>query len=1753
MTQLSTNIQFQQSPIKEEMDRFAAENPDLMSGGTTIGVSPMKEEMDRFSRENPELRDVRPMVFGGESPMAGREAELGERPKQTQEYMDWLEKKWPSKFPGGQFVGSTLYETLTSWSGTARRFAGFAGVPGQAKQAQKYYEALQDMDRAYGIVSGAGPITRGAKAGTMSMADIMLGGGIAGKAAKSIGLGAQAVGRATTSGIMGTFAAKSYSDWFGDGKARGFSDADSHVMGAIGASIETIPSLAVGFATKRWGIEAGIAPLKQSIIDALSQNSAKGIQRALLVIKGGTKQFMHELPPEAFEEWTTSALGFAIHKYGLEDPELQGENWKKAFSEEIQITTVATVFALAGGTGFRTAFQDFVDNPSRTTRDKLKEFTPTLEKMGFKLDTEQGRRDAADAMAKYLPLIEEMSKKSGTLKKGVSERAASTAPLTKEDIEGAEIGAAKTEAQKRYGIEAETAEELVEKVNQIEQHLATAAERNNIPQDALREQAAIRQEVLQDVNDTMQQMVELLNVKNSAAIDEIIDSEEAFANASKKISTWAELAGRSPDAEQVLNDLKAWFLERRDAPTAPLSRENIDAAADGYVSFREATEEFDPEGAQTLYDRPQAAFRDRPEPLPGPAPQQVQTRPQGPQELQREAPADVLEASAGNVPQDELHRISRLKGIQNPELFWMASELMGVQPKLGSRMGVSRGMVKFGPTSGETQGRKVPAMFINPKTAANPLQLAYTLGHEIGHIVDWLPLGFIPRGNMGQKILKIHARMKDLHKDIAKMLQDMSREIKDELIELSEWWKPYEKEFAPASYVRERRSNAELFADAVSVMLNTPGELEARAPKFFHALTTAMDKHPEFKEAYLTLQEMVNGTPEELAAFRTEQIKDMFQAAKETWRWNYNEQRERREQLTESVGTYLWMTLNDRLNPARVRGRKLEAKGYRWKNGIKTEQLLDQFYMVKNISAAVTGKIQQDIVEPLLDAGVNLDAVGEYLFLRKVITIRGDKPSPRAFDPTTAAPQMDALRARLGDAAFAELENKMLQMHREIMLPLVQEAYENGLISDKVWKETVLPNVDNYAAFVVAHHLHSDKLSGNLMADEVGTFSDVINPLIGTMLKMTAIKTATMYNQLKARTIQDANALSEILGTPPEFRDAKLNKDGKPMVERMQGEELFKYMENGKVKAEWGPKALVDMFKTHDIGYLQTVGRFMNATLFYPFRLAWIIASPLFLAGNIFMDPARMFTNMPAVASKLRADAKRQMSSAGISAEEAGQQTKDMQITWGQIFGTLFSTESAKQAHARASGRLTPELLQMQSEGALQAPWSDLGKERDPDIILWENQFSKQGITVNEAKTTGAKFANALKRSLELTGVSTLYGGLKYAADWSETWTKYSGWSLMRKMSTTDVKTGKTSPVFKPEEIAWSINNYVGTPNYTKRGHATQLTDGILPLLNVRLNGLTADLKLATDKDSAYTWWTRFAVMSIPVVTSYMLKSGLLGDGALKEKFGAINEYVLKAYHVLPLCSGEDGKVDYISIPKAPTEALISSMVWSMVDWSKNRDEKGFNEITKTISDGFVPSVNPALDIAGKHAQWAMGINAYDGFDGRTIATDTQWKAGGWHRYTPVLNYTIDKFGTMTAAVRPFSDRMTGRRSRTISETAFKLTGIARLLRTADPNITPEMWDSINNLSQEEARFSLSLPQSARDLTLDRFKLSRLKKSGENLTTKQMHRLRELDHWYNRTYMPYTRNIRSAEKRKNVEQMERWRKELDRRSEKIAE
>jgi hypothetical protein len=1066
----------------------------------------------------------------------------------------------------------------------------------------------------------------------------------------------------------------------------------------------------------------------------------------------------------------------------------------------------------------------------------------------------------------------------------------------------------------------------------------------------------------------------------------------------------------------------------------------------------------------------------------------------------------------------------QLRPIESPELLELAREItsdVGVAPRLRK----SLGMFYSGP---ERIG-------LNPEVAKDPVQMADTLAHEIGHASDLSSSleKTLKRGNILGRVASLKEYLKHTleyapgsepaltaqdRKDMMKQaraiagkgagkneIREIYRQlvqeeidarrlwvrddIHQELIELSRWWKPYERGNVTDGYTRYRESGREIFADAVSVLLRAPRELKNRAPKFWKALGNYMDRKPEFKDALLRVAEIISGTPEQVAEHRSRIIRQVFDTGDEQVLAADAARNDYRKGFFNRIIQDLELLVFDKATTA-----KKAAKQAVQHRDVSDESnplyILDEFNHRGTPLWTLMKDVRDKVMSPMEQAGLTQHEVAEFVYANRILGDRGDKLNPAAWTPQVAQSQLEHLRARMGETKWNVLNKAISTLHDEILRPILEDGLKHGVINDKIYKEKIEPNIGRYATFLVAKY-YDGHVAGTIKK-QIGTFSDIADPFNATIMKAVAMRRLIEINKTAAAIRDVMLELGD--GRSVDVPYGRSEPKGSPA----DGRDWLRVMENGKLKFYDVPSNAVDALKAHDTGRLGEVGTMLHSPTYGLFHALYVRYSPSFIARNLPRDLRRTYVNLGA--------------KYGISARE--------------LFGALRAAHS--HAKSYASGEYDALVTQMMKERAINIP--HVRVESDLSERQWvKRELQKLSLDPNAQKPSRHAAVRASKR---------LLGVIEYAGTYQEALTKIAAYKLLSERGV------------PTHERAYNIRKLVGTPDTGQRGLLNPITNTLWMYSKVRLNGLAADAGLAFGKQTAGGWWLRAMGTTVPFrVIAWAARYGLLGALA-KAIYDRIPDHYLSDASIIPIGWVTDKfgnwKALFVSIPEDDLSSMFANAVWRMLNAATGDEKEQLSKLAQALWQQ-VPSVNPAVNLIWKWSQFALGKNPTDDYFGGNIIPDTEYQAGGWPAAQRMLTWTMNQTGAVKIVAKTFWPSKQVQSIEASEPTTFesvlgRIPGLSSILHVSDRGISESEWDTIMHDDAERARLRLKLPDVARRASRDRWILNR--KGKDNLNEVEKANRLKLNNWYNRYYLPLTGRIKVAEEKGNSSEANRLRNQL---------
>ncbi len=1011
----------------------------------------------------------------------------------------------------------------------------------------------------------------------------------------------------------------------------------------------------------------------------------------------------------------------------------------------------------------------------------------------------------------------------------------------------------------------------------------------------------------------------------------------------------------------------------------------------------------------------------------------------------------------------ELAKMDGINPIEFPELVDLARELMGNVPLI-KKMRAARG--KFRAGMGEMEIVLDPELFTK-----DPEHVAKTLAHEIGHLIDYLPDHSMDKGNIIGRLKVLNNFMKEAFGsegalDIAKiraeatkearkemnlkpaqeppypqMLKDLIKKkvdekvteqggiqnskIREELKAVTQYWKPFDEKGSSESYVRYRYSSKELYADAISVLFNSPGTLERMAPTFYKEFFDGLDKKPAVFNAYFDLQSILGGDREALIARRREGVRKMFDTgdykAAELQKAREAEKKERDSNILFKLKFELIdknQAVIDRINQAQKEGKfisddenplyYLEERNYL---GGKIKAIMEQDF----------NPIYKDVQK----AGITWTDFGESLFYDRISSgDRSDFANPRGITPDAAKELDIALYKSLGIEKGDALDGFKTRF-REAMQKIADEAFKEGLYTPEMYAQ--MKDNPAYATFQVMDYI--DRNMSAKIHKSVGTLKDVTNPADATLMKMVATVKAIERNKVTRNTVAFLQKQF-----PSEVKKADTRFNGKshvPVKSMNNNEELVTHMVQGKQVGHYVDPYIAKSLQNETVGQNLAVTKVLGSMNTHMFRPLFIGYNLGFQSFNFIRDFLRFYKNVPG-------------------------------LTFTRAIGRYI--QATPVAKIRAFGVKDPEAL----HGKMKKAYDDLIKlEKEQvlsvtfnDILSGEDQFDRQIDRI--MANSGIDSFEDPKANIFLRPFIHVLETIKRSGDFIETLPKVAGFYEI-----SESKGGELS-----REDKSFIRKNIGSPDFLAGGHLKPFTNEVFLFSNAITQGIRSDVAMATDPRyrSGY-WWKTAKINLLPKFLMLAAAIGLFGE-EVKKMYEDVSEYDSTNYTIVPLGVDENGKTIYFRLPQDEGGRFVGGMLWKGLHMTQN-DQTITNDLSDIFSftAGNVPSVAPTVKVGVALADYLSGQNPYDTFRNRNILTDDQYKAGGKYALKPFLGWVFNELGG--AVFYRFTNSSSVPKDQSSAEKMFNLPVvgniIGRFVKVSDYGTTEKLNKIKASVQQEQS------------------------------------------------------------------------------------
>lgn len=846
--------------------------------------------------------------------------------------------------------------------------------------------------------------------------------------------------------------------------------------------------------------------------------------------------------------------------------------------------------------------------------------------------------------------------------------------------------------------------------------------------------------------------------------------------------------------------------------------------------------------------------------------------------------------------------------------------------------------------------------------------------------------------------------------------------IRQELKDLTHWWRPFDAE-ANSEYTTYRYKGKELYADAISVLLNDPKALAERAPHFNRAFFNYFEMKPEVKAAYEEFQELINN-PDKLLE---ERYNNTIKGYKEARQKKIDEIKDSKRRKL--LNGFIYRVIS-RVSPL-IRRIPDDISTYgTLSERQKLRNEVDKLAMINNMYRVFVDKFVEDIARPLQMVDVDLDKFSAILeYESNISDLRKEKAAPGGMQPEFSAKQLQYINKTFDSNTAQVVEHAVKRFH-EMIYDVMKDAYERGeLYTDKVWEEVFEKNKDTY----VTHQLvkYATNYISPMLKKSMGSLGQLGNVVESTVAKAFAIMNLTEHNVAK-RTVSESLFKFDKENISPA---KKVVKDGVVTgFKKQPGKWVMTYYEKGKLKGAYVDPHFENVFKIMkptDLWWISRAADGFN-NVFKPTVTSW---NPGFTyLFNPIKDAFRTVSNMYAISAKQAIDPNTYA---------------DVRINMAKNF--LSSIAEGKKA---LKGNVSGLIQEMIDAGVFDLRTGIAQKFNDvesPSIDIITSRIMNFGkdITTSESNKV---------RNFVVDKLSKLYEAHMTLSGAIELGTKINAYKYLK------------SKGFDKEAAGFYVRNYAGTPNYLEGGSISKDTNKYAPFSNVIFQGMRSDFGLATKPRTAGAYWFDKAMgYVIPASVAALATAGLFGDD-IKKMMENISAYYRFNYIVIPLGVNENGKTKFLTIPMDETGRMVYALTYGITKALAKEEPpniRDFQEISK-IGTGFVPSISPMFKIFEAWlAYYSAGINPKN-YMGYNVIKESDFKDKyGLEAHKQMITWTISTAGGQSIMSFFKYDPLTN----TTTEWGLKNAPIlGRMYRESSAGETEIYRDIRDNIESENAK-----------------------------------------------------------------------------------
>ncbi len=803
-----------------------------------------------------------------------------------------------------------------------------------------------------------------------------------------------------------------------------------------------------------------------------------------------------------------------------------------------------------------------------------------------------------------------------------------------------------------------------------------------------------------------------------------------------------------------------------------------------------------------------------------------------------------------------------------------------------------------------------------------------------------------------------------IHEEARKRQLYEQEVITGELKKVTQLWKPFDPEANP-KFTKYRHSSKELYADAFSMLLNDPVKLKKIAPTFHEAFFNWFGRKPQVRDLYNEIQAFLGRSEEEIFKGRQADIGAMFKAAGER-RIAVEAEKEKRAEGGSILGD-LFKKFVDRDQPLLKRVREVQRT-----RGLTPEEnprySKEELDYVADAQYQYMRDVDEFVIKHAKEAGVTEEHLGTYLLLHRAGTERKYFANPLGYNETESKRQAGMLLKSLGVEGAARLKEAVARFHEIRKRHVIAMMKVSKMYSDDLM-EHIEGNFGNYATFNVVKYLE-DKHGVNTFTAaikrQIGTFSDIENPLLSTVLK----------DIVMVRSMQRKMALDDLFNFmhvyfPQEIRDAEMKWDanlgGKTPAETQEGGwQTIMSMDHGKMKGYDLSEALAGVYNRaprQASALIRLMGKAQTPwkNLVVSKNLAWMV-------WNLVRDFKKTY-----LANK--------------------------EVKFFPLLKNYFKVvkDARLDVFANKSTSIVREMYE--NRALLQGRYFTASSD-EPNAMM-DRVMLRWGLRDTEYKNNVLKPFRLFLDELEKAGRFTERIG------------KIAGYRTLKEAG------------LNPREIAHRVRGRVGSPNFYSRGEWFTFYNNLFVFSNAGMQGLRSQLE-ATRQTPGTVAFRVFAMELAPKLMMRAAQSGALVAIALaladddeddpKVRFARRMQAMMEKiperdkanYICIPFGETAAGKVVYMVIPHDFTGQALGGILWEATGGKDFRVE----DLMDYIQGGLPYSgLNPHLQFIVDMGLYSSGRNPYDSWTGKEMVPEDKWNAGGKIRLKAFLEQEWNRLG----------------------------------------------------------------------------------------------------------------------------------------------